>query len=215
MNGVRIVECGPEPGSTMIIPQSSGPPHSTKHGPLIVVSGPSAAGKTTVVERLLENTKLPLRRAITATTRDRRLGEDEGKSYHFWTVEEFLKARDEGRMLEWEIVHGKDYYGTPRDEVDPYRAGGNGVILVIDVKGAASIRELYPNDHVSVFINAPLEELEMRLRMRGAESEEKIQRRLHTAQQEILRANEFDHQIVNCDLLQTVDELDRLLHAQF
>jgi guanylate kinase len=199
----------------MTLPQSGGDAQSTKRGPLIVVSGPSAAGKTTVVEQLLKQTTLPLRRAITATTRDKRPDEDEEKSYHFWTADQFLKARDEGLMLEWEIVHGKDYYGTPRDEVDQYRVEGKGVLLVIDVKGAASIRELCPKDHVSVFINAPLEELETRLRARGAESEEKIQRRLKTAQQELLRANEFDYQIINRDLQQTVDELERLLQAQF
>jgi guanylate kinase len=185
------------------------------HAPLIVVSGPSGVGKTTVIDRLLEDPPFPLRRAITATTRPKRSGEEDGHSYHFWSVDRFQRARDEGRMLEWEIVHGKDYYGTPRDEVDQYRANGIGVILVIDVKGAATIRHLYPNDHVSIFIDAPFEELETRLRARAAESEERIQQRLKTAREEIAQAGEFDCTIINRCLDQTVADLKRLLDSRF
>lgn len=190
-------------------------PHARFLAPLIVVSGPAGVGKTTVVERLLTKSRFPLRRAITATTRPMRPGEKDGISYYFWTVEQFQRARDEGQMLEWEIVHGKDYYGTPRDEVDCYRAKGIGVILVIDVKGAATIRSLYPHDYLSVFINAPFEELESRLRMRAAESEERIQQRLKTAREEIARAGEFDFTIINRDLDRAVVELEQLLEPKF
>src|SRR5688572_15096353 len=110
--------------------------------PLIVVSGPSGVGKTTVVERLIEGSGLKLRRAITATTRGARPGEQDGRDYHFWTREDFERAIADKRMLEHAVVFGKDYYGTPKSEVDPHREQGTGVILVIDVQGADRIREL-------------------------------------------------------------------------
>ena len=90
-----------------------------------------------------------------------------GLSYHFWTQDEFQEAIDTGKMLEWEPVFGMDCYGTPRSEVDPYRDAGLGVILVIDVQGAARVRRMCP-DCLSVFIRPPsFEELEARLRGRG------------------------------------------------
>jgi guanylate kinase len=144
-----------------------------------------------------------------------RPGEQDGVSYYFWTVDQFQRARDEGRMLEWEIVHGRDYYGTPRDEVDSYREKGTGVVLVIDAKGAATIRKIYTNDHFSVFINAPFDELEARLRTRAAETEDRIQQRLKTAREEIARIGEFDCVILNRDLERTVEELSQMLKAKF
>lgn len=186
------------------------------HGPLVVVSGPSGVGKTTVVDRLLERTRLPLRRAVTATTRDPRGGEVDGTHYHFWTPDKFLKAVGDGRMLEFAQVHGRDYYGTPRSEVDEYRAAGKGVVLVIDVQGAEQVRRHYPGDHLSVFIDAPsAEELETRLRSRQSEPEEKILRRLASAKLELARKGEFDHVVVNCDLESAVGELEHLIGKQF
>jgi len=181
--------------------------------PLVVVSGPSGVGKTTVVERLIEGANGRLRRAITATTRDKRPGEQDARDYHFWSEGEFRTAIDEKLMLEWAVVFGQDFYGTPRSEVDPYLARGVGVVLVIDVQGAARVREL-PLPHLSVFIAPPsMEELEARLRGRGDTDEARIQRRLATASEELARAGEFDHRIVNRDLDEAVRELDRLIRA--
>jgi guanylate kinase len=115
-------------------------------------------------------------------------------------------------MLEYAKVFGTDYYGTPLSEVDDYRAKGTGVILVIDVQGAASVREKCGADCLSVFIEPPsFEELEARLRGRGDVTEDKIARRLETARQEMARAGEFDHRIVNRDLAQAVQELETLI----
>lgn len=185
-------------------------------GPLIVLSGPSGVGKTTVVDHLIANTKnLDLRRAVTATTRDPRPGELPGIHYHFWTVDDFQTALNRGEMLEHAVVHGRDYYGTPRAEVDPYRAEGKGVILVIDVQGAEQVRRQYPGDHVSVFLTPPnFEELRVRLEGRK-EAPERIARRLETARAEMNRAGEFDHQIVNGDLCAAAQGLEQLIRRQF
>lgn len=186
---------------------------SQHRAPLVVVSGPSGVGKTTVVERLIEGAHGRLRRAITATTRKARSGEQDGRDYYFWGEGEFRTAIDGGHMLEYAVVFGQDFYGTPQSEVDPHLARGVGVVLVIDVQGAARVREK-GIPHLSVFIDPPsMDELEARLRGRGDTDEERVQRRLATAREELARAGEFDHRIVNRDLDEAVRELDRLIRT--
>src|SRR5436309_11636858 len=108
-------------------------------GPLIIVSGPSGTGKSTIVKRLLADPELPLRLSVSATTRRPRPGEKDGVQYHFWSRERFLQEKEAGAFLESAEVHGQ-YYGTLKREVEPYREQGKGVILDIDVQGAAQIR---------------------------------------------------------------------------
>ncbi|MFO0799382.1 MAG: guanylate kinase [Gemmataceae bacterium] len=183
--------------------------------PLIVLSGPSGVGKTTLVDGLIGRNVLPLRRAITATTRKRRPGEVDGVSYHYWTHDQFREAIARGEMLEWAEVHGVDFYGTPRAEVDPYRAAGVGVILVIDVQGAGQVRLLYPGDHLSLFVMPPaFDVLRQRLDGRG-EPEASIHRRLETARGELARADEFDKRLENADLTAATDALERLIRDDF
>ncbi len=183
---------------------------------MVVVSGPSGVGKTTVVERLLRRNNLPLRRAVTATTRDQRVGEIDGISYHFWSRDEFRRATEDGRMLEWALVFDRDYYGTPRSEVDQYRAIGVGVVLVIDVQGAATLKAVYPQDRVSIFVMTPsFEALEQRLRSRQDTTEDRVLQRLQTAREEVARAGEFDHRIINRDLEEAVNELEAVVRSQF
>ena len=183
--------------------------------PLFVISGPSGVGKTTLVDAILSRTSLPLRRAITATTRAPRPGEIPEVSYHFWSREQFQEAIAREEMLERAQVHKKDFYGTPRSEVDPHRERGVGVILVIDVQGAGEIRLAYPDDHRSIFITPPtFDDLERRLRCRN-ESEESIRRRLETARGELQRQDEYDEVLVNGDLDSATAKLEAILRDEF
>jgi guanylate kinase len=184
-------------------------------GPLIILSGPTGSGKSTVVERLIAESELPLRRAISATTRQPRPTEEQDRDYHFLTMEEFQRRREAGDFLESAQVHGKDYYGTLRSEVDCYRAQGMGVILVIDVQGAARIRELYP-DALSVFLTTSTTEiLEQRLRNRGTEDEATQARRLATAKVELSRQHEYRETVINDDLEEAVRQLRELIAPYF
>jgi len=181
-------------------------------GPLIVVAGPSGVGKTTLVNEVLRRGNIPLRRAITATSRAPRPGEIPGTDYHYLTVDEFQAAIQQGRLLEHAVVHGSDFYGTPLAEVVPHRQAGVGAVLIIDVQGAATVRELHPGDHVSVFVLPPTNEvLEARLRSRSSEDEATVQRRLATARAELAEAHAFDHRIVNDDLTTAAEALEAVI----
>ncbi len=189
-------------------------------GPLIILSGPSGSGKSTVIHELLgqgcgrRRSDLPLHRAVSLTTRPKRTGEQEGVDYHFCTEEEFRRHREAGELVEWARVHDH-YYGTPRSEVDAYLARGIGVILVIDVQGAAQVRRQYP-DHLSIFLTTSTPEIyEQRLRDRGTEKEADLQTRLRTAQRELARSHEYQHLVYNDDLDQAVRQLSELIGSAF
>lgn len=176
-----------------------------RRGNLFVISGPSGAGKGTLVARLLQEVS-DAWVSVSATTRAPREGEVDGISYHFKTREEFMQLVDEGGLLEWAEFAG-NCYGTPRASVEEQMAQGKQVILEIEVQGAFQIREKMPKAHL-VFIEPPsLEVLEERLRGRGTETEDAIQRRLQTAELELSRKMEYDVRLVNDDLEIAVEEL--------
>lgn len=186
----------------------------TARGPLVIVSGPSGSGKSTVIARLLATSKLPLHLSVSATTRPPRPGERDGVHYHFWDPELFAQEMRAGAFLEWACVHGQRY-GTLRQEVEPFRDRGIGVLLDIDVQGAEQIRKQCP-DTVSVFLRAPaLDVYEQRLRRRGTESEAALRRRLETAAKELARAGEYDYQIINADVERAAAELEAVIECQF
>jgi len=172
----------------------------TPPGSLIIMSGPSGSGKSTLIRRVLAEQRLPLRLAVSATTRPRRPGEADGRDYFFWTDEEYRRHLAAGGFLEHAQVHGRYWYGTPRSEVDSYLKLGIGVILDIDVQGAAQVRPLYP-EHLSIFVKlSDWGMYENRIRKRGTETEEDIARRLATARAELAQIHEYQHVIINDDL---------------
>ena len=170
----------------------------TAQPPVIIVSGPSGVGKSTVIRRVLRECGLPLRLSVSATTRAPRPHEQDGVDYYFWTRERFDQEVKAGHFLEWAEVVG-NRYGTPRGEIEKARQQGCGVVLDIDTHGAAQIRAQVPGC-VSIFLFAPMGEYEKRLRARGTETEEAIARRLANARAELEHRNEYTHQVENDDL---------------
>jgi guanylate kinase len=183
-------------------------------GPLIIVSGPSASGKSTLIAALLAEKTWPLRLSVSATTRTRRPGEIDGVHYHFWSREQFQGERNRGGFLEWAEVHG-NWYGTPAAEVIPYRAQGTGVILDIDTKGREQVARLCA-DAASIFLRtSSMAEYERRLRARGTENEEQIQRRLRAAETEHARAGEYNFQVINDELPAALAQLRAIVGPLF
>lgn len=178
-------------------------------GRLFVISAPSGTGKTTVIGSLLKLTP-QLKLSVSCTTRPPRKGEKNGVDYHFVSDEKFLKMKDSGLLLEWALVHGL-YYGTPRGAIDKWLAGGENVVLDIDVQGGASVRKIY-KDAVLIFLLPPShEELVKRLKRRGANTEDDLERRLKNANNELAQKDLYDYRIVNDDLDRAVGEIKKII----
>ena len=186
---------------------------------LIVLSAPSGAGKTTLCQQLLA-ARPETRRAITCTTRQPRPGERDGVDYYFLDAKTFKDRCDKGEFLEWALVHGNNY-GTLKSEVLDILRSGSDALLNVDVQGAASIRQLsrdvpeLSRALVSVFL-APLSlgVLETRLRKRGTDSEEIIQRRLREARNETARWREFDFVIVSRSISEDLERMLAIVNAE-
>ena len=176
-----------------------------RKGNLFVLSGPSGAGKGTLVKRVLQ--RVPdAWVSVSATTRQPRPGEVDGRDYFFLDQPRFDELVSQGGFLEWAHVHGNSY-GTLRSRVQDRIDQGSQVILEIDVQGAFQVKEAMPEAHL-IFIEPPsLEELERRLRGRGTETEEVICNRMKTAEVELARKMEYDVQVVNDELESATEEL--------
>ncbi len=182
--------------------------------PLIVVSGPSGSGKSTVIQRVLADCKLPLRMSVSATSRGPRPHEQEGVHYYFWDRPRFEQEIEKDGFLEWAEVFG-DYKGTLRSEVDRFRRQGTGVLLDIDVQGWGQVRSRC-DDLTSIFIKtSSLATYEQRLRARGTESEEDLQRRLERARDELAKSDQYDFVVINDDLKQAVSEVEQIITKTF
>ncbi len=167
-------------------------------GFLLVVSGPSGAGKGTLVQRLMQ-ARPDCVFAISSTTRPMRAGETDGVEYRFVSREQFEAQRQQGYFLEWAEVHA-NLYGTPLREVDEQMRAGRVVVLDIDVQGGASVRERRP-DAVTVFVTPPsLDVLRSRLEGRGTDARDVIERRMGNAPGELAQYVHYDYLVVNDDL---------------
>lgn len=174
-------------------------------GHLLVVTGPSAAGKTTLADSLLQHFRGRLTKSVSATSRDRRSTEQNGQDYDFIGINAFLEYADHDLFLEWQQVYGGIYYGTPKDRVVDIWRQGQSALLVIDVFGAYNLKKLDPRRVTTVAVMPPsLHALHQRLINRGTESKEQVKERIDKAATEIgyihHHGSFFDHQVINDDL---------------
>ncbi|MDH4038072.1 MAG: guanylate kinase [Candidatus Krumholzibacteria bacterium] len=178
---------------------------------LVVVSGPSGVGKTTLIDRLLATDSLT-RRCVTATTRAPRNGENEGEHYFFVSRDRF-EAMKAGELVEWAEVHGESY-GVPRAYLDKQRAAGFDVVLNIDIQGGDRVKQVFP-DALMVFILPPtFDALEARLRGRGDLPAEDFAVRLANARTELAAASRYEYLVVNDDLDRAARELGAIVVAE-
>ena len=181
-------------------------------GKLIVVSGPSGAGKSTVIGKVMER-RSDLCFSVSATTRKPRDGEVDGVNYFFVTGTEFDRMIGDDELLE-HAEYNRDNYGTPRAYVEEKRRAGMHVLLDIEVQGARQVRERVP-EAIKIFIIPPsLQVLEQRLRGRGTETEEQIQRRLARARGEYREADFYDYVVINDNLDTAANELNAIITAE-
>ncbi|RZJ75298.1 MAG: guanylate kinase [Flavobacterium sp.] len=170
-------------------------------GKLIVFSAPSGSGKTTIVRHLLEQRELDLEFSVSATTREARGTEQNGKDYYFMSLEDFKKHIKGEDFVEWEEVYRDNFYGTLKSEVERIWALGKHVIFDIDVAGGLRIKKKFPNETLAVFVKPPsIDELKIRLKKRSTESDDKINMRIAKASVELATAPQFDTIIRNYDL---------------
>ena len=182
-------------------------------GNLIVISGPSGCGKGTLCNELIKNNK-NLFLSVSMTTREPRIGEENGKNYYFVTKEEFQKRIIDNQFLEYAKVHNNNYYGTPKDKVEEYLKKGIDVILEIDIEGALMVNNLMP-DGIFIFIMPPsMRELKRRLISRNTETKEQILERFKKAYQEINEVNKYNYIIINDDIFDAVSKIEAIIKAE-
>lgn len=185
-------------------------------GRLVVVSGPSGAGKTSVMRRVFELSQVPLARSVSATTRPPRPDEIDGRDYHFLSNGDFTARRQRGAFIECFEVFGQTYwYGTLWSEVTSGLNAGKWVVLEIDVQGAMAVLKQFP-DAITIFLcPSSREELERRLRDRGTESEAAVLQRLAAVDYELLHARQYKYRVINDNKDQAVRDICNILSNEW
>lgn len=183
-----------------------------KCGNLIVISGPSGAGKGTICKELVKDSNIKL--SISMTTRSPRDGEENGRDYYFVSREEFLNQIDKDGFLEYAINYGNNYYGTPKDKVFSLLNDGYDVILEIDIQGALKVKDAL-DDGVFIFIMPPsMRELKNRLIKRDTESREQVIERFKNAYKEINEASKYNYVVINDDVLTCANKVRAIIKAE-
>ncbi|MBU3606604.1 guanylate kinase [Polynucleobacter sp. MWH-Creno-3A4] len=180
-------------------------------GSMLMIVAPSGAGKSSLVNALLQD-DAGIKLSLSTTTRAPRPGEVDGKDYRFLSQEDFLAERDQGHYLEWAQVHG-NFYGTSKPWIESQMQAGSDVLLEIDWQGAQQIRNLIPAAQWIFIFPPSIEALEQRLRHRGQDDEATIQKRLAAAHVELLHAHEADYIVVNDSFEQALVDLKHILAA--
>ena len=184
----------------------------TQQGVLIVLSGPSGAGKGTICQRLLRSYPA-LHYSVSATTRTPRKGEINGKNYWFIDKEQFQLMIENDDLLEWAEVYG-NFYGTPRRYVQEQLNSGKDVVLEIDIQGAMQIKTKFPQGIFIYIIPPSLDELAQRIYKRGTDSMESIKRRLSCAGHELAAARRYHYLVINDDVSVAVNKVEAILTAE-
>jgi guanylate kinase len=180
---------------------------------LVILTGPSGAGKDTLIDRLKSRPDSPFGFAVTATTRPRREDERDGRHYHFVTRNEFERMVRDGEMLEHAVVYGQ-LKGVPRRSVQDVLTTGKDALLRTDIQGARYLKSMAPGA-VTIFIAPPsAKEMEKRLRSRGGDTPEQVAVRLQTAAEELAAAPEFDYTVVNDDVDRAIAEIESIISTE-
>jgi len=186
-----------------------------KNGSIIIITAPSGAGKTSITHYLLEQFPT-LRFSVSAATRPQREGEVNGKDYHFMSLTDFRQKIYEEAFIEWEMVYEGNYYGTLKSEIQRIWDEGNIPLLDIDVKGAIHVQQQFPENSLSIFIQAPsVEALKSRLENRGTETPHSIQTRINKASYEMSFKDNFNITIVNDELPRAQQETVAVIEEFF
>ena len=181
---------------------------------LVIISAPSGSGKTTLC-RALQKRDESIRFSVSCTTREIRNGEVDGVDYSFLSSDAFESEIENSNFAEWEQIHGDYYYGTLKTTLDETIQRQELLLLELDVKGALSIKKIYPEQTISIFVEPPsLNDLRIRLVSRGTDSEERITKRLERLSAELEYKSNFEHHVINDDVDRAVDEIMNIIQHE-